>query len=151
VLDRPSTAFSRDQLSALEDLLAQKHVQEDAVDLQELVRVLKRKHVLDSLCISQPNGSLLASSEGNGVNESITASALFNYVQSEIPRSEIVLIRSNTWNMLFKYHGKIFIIKAPASLSTIELKAISKEVENFLLKNDAPVREQKKIQRSSIE
>lgn len=137
VLDKPVSGFSKDQLSALEDLLSRRKVQEDAADLKELARLLKRKHVLDSISISQMNGSLLASSEGNGINEAITASALFNYVQSEIPKSEVILIKSKNWDMLFRYQGKIFILKAPSSLSTIELKVISKEVEKFLATHDA--------------
>lgn len=132
VLDRPQPAFSSDQLSALEDLLANRPLDQLPSDLSELVRVLKRKHVVDSISVSQMNGSLLASTNGNGISEAITASALFNYIQSEIPKSEVVLIKSKAWNMLFQYHGKIFVIKAPASLSTIELRAISKEVEAFL-------------------
>jgi hypothetical protein len=134
VLDRNEQPFVNDQLTALEDLLARKQEEETAADLKELARVLKRKHVLDSISISQMNGSLLASSNGNGVSEAITASALFNYVQSEIPKSEVVLIKSKNWNMLFRYGGKIFVIKAPTSLSTIEMRAISKEVEAFLNK-----------------
>lgn len=132
VLDRPETSFSNDQLSALEDLLANRPTDQLPSDLSELVRVLKRKHVVDSISVSQMNGSLLASTNGNGISEAITASALFNYIQSELPKSEVVLIKSKNWNMLFQYRGKIFVIKAPASLSTIELKAISKEVEAFL-------------------
>lgn len=137
VLDRPVLSFSRDQLTALEDLLARRFVDETAADLKELVHVLKKKHQVDSISISQMNGSLLASSNTNGVNEAITASALFNYVQAEIPKSEVVLIKSKNWNMLFRHNGRIFIIKAPASLATIEMKAISNEVEAFLQKHNA--------------
>lgn len=136
VLDRNEQPFANDQLNALEDLLAKRQPDETAADLKELVRMLKRKHVVDSISISQMNGSLLASSNGNGVSEAITASALFNYVQSEIPKSEVVLIKSRNWNMLFRHEGKIFIIRAPASLSTIEMRAISKEVEAFIDKNN---------------
>ncbi len=139
VLDRNEQPFLNDQLLALEDLLAKKQQEETAGDLKELVRMLKRKHVLDSISISQMNGSLLASSNGNGISEAITASALFNYVQAEIPKSEVVLIKSKNWNMLFRHNGKIFIIKAPASLSTIEMRAISREVEAFLNKSNPTI------------
>ena len=108
-------------------------------------RVGHGKHIVDSISISQTNGSLLASSTGNGASEVITASALFNYVQSEIPKSEVVLIKASpSWNMLFKYNSKIFIIKAPMHLTTIELRAISNEVEEFLIRAkkeaDAPAK-----------
>ncbi len=131
-LDRPTHSGSSDQLAALEELLAHHTVELQAGNINELVRGLKQKHVVDAICISQPNGSLIASSSENGVSESITASALFNYVQSEIPNSETVLVKSKDWNMLFKHNGRIFVVKAPASLTTIELKAISREVEEFL-------------------
>lgn len=133
-LDRSEPSVASDQLAALEDLLARHSVEINANDLNELVVGLKQKHVVDSISITYPNGSLVASSTGNGVSESITASALFNYVQAEIPESEVVLVKSKDWHMLFKYHGKIFIVKSPASLTTIEMKVISKEVEAFLQK-----------------
>ncbi len=135
VLDMDDTEMPKEHLVALQDLLAKQAFNQSPGDLRELVESLRKKHVVDSISISQTNGSLLASSNGNGASEVITASALFNYVQSEIPKSEVVLIKSpSSWDMLFKYNSKIFIIKAPMHLTTIELKVISNEVEAFLAK-----------------
>lgn len=133
VLDSENSPESNEQLVALQDLLSRQQWNRTPADLRQLVLALKDKHLVDSISISQPNGSLLASSTGNGATEVITASALFNYVQAEIPKSEVVLIKApQAWNMLFNYNDKIFVIKAPSHLTTIELKAISREVEDFL-------------------
>src|SRR3989344_5830604 len=145
VLDMDDTRVPQEHLVALQDLLARQAFNQAPSDLKELVEGLRRKHIVDSISISQTNGSLLASSTGNGASEVITASALFNYVQSEIPKSEVVLIKASpSWNMLFKYNSKIFIIKAPMHLTTIELRAISNEVEEFLIRAkkeaDAPAK-----------
>jgi hypothetical protein len=133
VLDRDDTRVNAEHLVALNDLLSKHATGAIPADLQDLVRHLAKKHVVDSISISQPNGSLLASSQSNGASEVITASALINYVQSEIPKSEVVLIQGvDAWNMLFKFNGKIFTVKAPMHLSSIELRRISNEVESFL-------------------
>lgn len=145
-LDRPKKSVHSDQLAALEELLARHAVEINADDINELVVGLKQKHVVDSISITYPNGSLVASSTGEGVSESITASALFNYVQAEIPESEVVLVKSKDWHMLFKYHGKIFIVKSSANLTTIEMRAISKEVEAFLQKQTKKKLHEKKTE-----
>ena len=134
VLDLDTTVVPQEQMNALNDILARHRFNVNAKTLDDLVQVLKKKHLVDEICITQKNGSLLASTENNGVSQAITASALFNYIQSELPKSETVLIKNHAWNMLFSYGGKIYIVKSPASLSTIELKAISKEIEKFLEK-----------------
>ena len=135
VLDLDDTKVSQDQLVALQDLLSHQSFNQAPADLRGLIESLQIKHQVDSISISQTNGSLLASSQVNGASEGITASALFNYVQSEIPKSEVVLIKAqNSWNMLFKYNSKIFVVRAPMHLTTVELKAISNEVEAFLAK-----------------
>ena len=59
---------------------------------------------------------------------------MFNYVNSEIPKSEAVLVKSNEWYMLMPYKNKVFIVRAPASLSTVEFGALAKEVEDKLSK-----------------
>ncbi|MDO8624899.1 MAG: hypothetical protein Q7R47_02360, partial [Candidatus Diapherotrites archaeon] len=138
-----------EHLVALNDLLSKQSFNTIPSDLRELVSELRKKHVVDSISISQPNGSLLASSDQNGASEVITASALFNYVQSEVPKSEVVLIKGqNVWNMLFKFNGKIFTVKAPMHLTTVELRRISDEVEAFLEKaqKKTPDAETKKAQ-----
>ncbi len=133
VLDLDDTRVPQEQLSALQDLLARQSFNTIPSDLKELVIHLKQKHVVDSISISETNGSLLASSNAGGVAEVITASALFNYVQSEFPKSEVVMVHTkDSWSMLFKFNGKIFVIRAPSHLTTIELRAISNEVDLFL-------------------
>lgn len=134
ILDLDTTSVPQEQMNALNDILARHRFNTNAKTLEELVNILKKKHLVDEISVTQKNGSLLVSSAGNGVSQAITASALFNYIQSELPKSETILIKNHSWNMLFSFGGKIYIVKAPASLTTIELKAISKEVEAFLEK-----------------
>jgi len=134
VLDLDTTEVPQEQINALNDILARHRFNANAKSLEELVHILKKKHLVDEICVTQKNGSLLVSTSSNGVSQAITASALFNYIQAELPKSEVILIKNHDWNMLFSFGGKIYVVKAPASLTTIELKAISKEIENFLEK-----------------
>jgi hypothetical protein len=69
-----------------------------------------------------------------------------------MPKSETVLIKNNNdWSMLFAFGGKIYVIKAPASLSTIELKAISKEIEKFLEKKTNGLLSQRDLEKQSAD
>ncbi len=132
VLDVDDTIVPRSQLALLEDFSSKHRFNTEVSKLDELVKILRHKHLVDSICISTNTGTLLASTNGTGISESVIGTALFNYVSSEVPKSEAVLIKSKDWFMLLPYNKRIYIVKAPASLSTIELKAIAKEVEEFL-------------------
>lgn len=151
ILDLDTTCVPQDQINALNDILARHRFTSNSQTLEEFVHFLKKKHLVDEICVVQKNGSLLASSSGNGVSQAITASALFNYVQSEIPKSDFVLIKNSTWNMLFAFGGKIYLVKAPASLSTVELKAISKEIESFLEKKSSEKSPQASFEKQSAD
>ncbi len=76
----------------------------------------------------------MASTNGEDLTQALTGTALLNYVQSEIPKSTALFVKSNSWYMVFPHKKKIFIIKALDSLSTPELKAIADDVEAFLAK-----------------
>jgi hypothetical protein len=151
VLDLDTTSVPQDQINALNDILARHRFSMTAKNLEELVHLLKKKHMVDEICVAQKNGSLVVSSDGNGVSQAITSSALFNYVQSEIPKTDFVLIKNHGWNMLFSFGGKIYVVKAPASLTTIELKAISREIEDFLEKKTLEKSSQPKTEKQSAD
>ncbi len=137
VLDVDDSMVQRSQLAPLEEYLSQFRFNTNVKGITELVKVLKQKHLVDSICVSTLNGATIATTNGNEISQSVIGTALFNYISSEIPKSEAVMIKSRDWFMLLPFNDKIYIIKAPASLSTIELKAIAKEVEYFLSKKGA--------------
>jgi len=128
------TSVARDQLRVLEDYYSKFYFDTNTDDLQELAGILKKKHFVDSICVSQNNGSMIVSTNGQDLNEAVIGTALFNYIQSEIPKSEAVMIKSKDWFMLYPYEHKIYIVKAPASLSVVELRAIAKDMECFFSK-----------------
>lgn len=133
VLGIDNTAVPREQMEALYSYTSRFNFDTDTKNLKELVGVLKRKHLVDSICISYNNGSCLVSTNGNDLNEAITGSALFSYIRSEIPTSKAVMIKGeNGWYMLMPHSDKIYIIRAGAELNSIEIRAIAKEVEQFL-------------------
>lgn len=137
VLDVDDGIAPRSQLQVMEDYLNRHRFNTQVSQLDELVKILKQKHLVDSICVSTSTGTMLASTNGHEINQAVIGTALFNYISSEIPKSEAVLVKSRDWFMLLPYSDKIYIIKASASLSTIELKAIAKEVEAFLSKKRA--------------
>jgi hypothetical protein len=134
LLDIDNTRVPIDQMNALYDYLTKYKHSTETEDIKELMIFLRKKHLVDSICVAETNGSIIASSNGDSLNEAVTGAALYNYVNSEVPKSEAILIKSGSWYMLFPYKKKVFIVKAGADLSPIELKAMAKEVENFLEK-----------------
>jgi len=108
----------------------------EAQTVTHLVNILKKKHLVDSIVVADRNGSTLASTSGeNGTSHAVSGTALYNYIRSELPESETVMIKSNGWYMLLPYQEKVYIIEARSNLSTPELKAIAKEVECYLKAN----------------
>ncbi|MFH1663801.1 MAG: hypothetical protein ABH986_03245 [archaeon] len=135
LLGLDSTEVPKTQLNAITEMLSKHKFNTNVEDLKKLLSILKKKHLVDHICIASKNGSVIASTaNGNGLKEAIIGTAMFNYIKSEIPKSETVLIKSDDWYMLMPYKNKVFIVRAPASLSTIEFNALAKEVEDKLSK-----------------
>ena len=133
VLGLDNTELPEKQLHAICEILSKHNFNTNTNDLKRFLKVLKKKHLVDLICVARRNGSVIAStSNGNGLKEAITGTAMFNYIKSEMPESETVLVKSNEWYMLMPYKNKVFIVRAPASLSTVEFNALAKEVEEKL-------------------
>lgn len=135
VLDVDDGSYSMAQVEMLEDFLGRFEFDTSNVrELADLLKVLQKKHLVDSICVASSNGQLIASTNGESFSEALTGTAMFNYVQSELPKSSVLLVRANGWYMVFPFKKKIFIIKAMDYLSAVELTVIAKEVEEFLAK-----------------
>jgi hypothetical protein len=135
LLGLDDTQVPRTQLNSISEMLAKHNFNTNTSDLRKLLKILKKKHLVDNICVATKSGSVIASTaNGNGLKDAIIGTALLNYIKSEIPKSETVLIKSNEWYMLMPYKNKVFIVKAPAALSTVEFNALAKEVESKLSK-----------------
>ncbi len=133
VLAIDDTALPKSHLTAIREMLCSNGFEFNGKNLGEILVGLRQKHVVESIIVTKRDGSVIATTEENGLKEAITGTALFNYVSSELMTPETVLIKSNgEWFMVFPFSEKIFVVKASASLSTIELKAIAKELDSFL-------------------
>jgi len=135
LLGLDSTEIPKTQLNAISEILSKHKFNTNTDDLKKLLKLLKKKHLVDQICIASKNGSVIAStSNGNGLKDAIIGTAMFNYIRSEIPKSETILIKSDEWYMLMPYKNKVFIVRAPASLSTVEFDALAKEAEDKISK-----------------
>jgi len=133
LLGLDETHVPESQIKAIKDLLSKYKFDVTGKDINKALRILKKKHLVDSILITQKNGSIIATTEnGSSTAEAITGTALWNYIASELPRSETALIKTNAWHMIMPYKQKIYIIKASSNLTTIELKALVKELEEFI-------------------
>ena len=132
------------QVDFLKDFLS-KHKYVFSNDFGENLDILKRKHLVDDFVVTNFDGSVVATSNGNGHSEGIMGTAMFSYVKSEIPDSEAILIkRENGWFMLFALSKKVFIVKAGSELSGIELKALALDLSSLLEENKNSI-ESKKV------
>lgn len=133
VLDVEDNQIPREQMHLLNTFLARHKLELNTASIQDLVQSMKKKHLVDSICICSPNGSIVISTDGNDFSEAIIGSAMFNYIKTELPESETILIKDKeNWFMVFPYNGKIYIIRAASDLTRVELQALAKEIEAFL-------------------
>jgi len=123
------------QIDFLRDFLS-RHKYVFTSDFEENLMVLKRKHLVDSFLVTNLDGSIVVSTEGDGHTEGIMGTAMLSYIKSEMPDSESVLIkRQGHWFMLFPLNKKVFIVKAGSELSNIELKALAFELDGLMQVN----------------
>ena len=130
-----STSKPISQIEFLKDFLS-RHKYVFTQDFEENLVVLKRKHLVDSFLVTNLDGSIIVSSDGNGHTDGIMGTAMLSYIKSELPDSESVLIKRNgSWFMLFPLNKKVFIVRAGSELTNIELKALAFELDGLLQVN----------------
>jgi hypothetical protein len=133
VLDVENDSPPHDQMDLLNNFLARHKWELNTSSLQDLIQGMKKKHLVDSICICSSNGSIVISTDENDFSEALIGSSMFNYIRNELPDSETVLVKDkDNWFMLFPFNGKVYIVRAGADLTTIELRALAREVESFL-------------------
>ncbi len=133
VLDVDDNHVPQEQMKLLNNFLSQHKFELNTSSIQDLVQSMKKKHLVDSICICSPNGSIVISTDENDFSEAIIGSAMFNYIKTELPESETILIKDKeNWFMVFPYNGKVYIVRAASDLTRIELQALAKEIESFL-------------------
>ena len=140
VLDIDETSVPVSHMRMFEEFAGKFQFEINTDDVKEFLGLLKHKHLVDEIVVSSLNGSAICSTNGNAVSQAVTGAALFNYIKSEIPKSETILIRANgtnAWHMIFPLNKKLYIVKASSDLSTPELKALGREIDNFLMRHQA--------------
>ena len=135
VLDVDDTVVPKEQIDTLRDFLSRHQFDLSSRKIEKLLNTLKQKHLVDSITVIKQDGDLVISSEGNGVGDAATGAHLLKQISTQVEKPESIMIKlGNQWLMLLPFEDKIYMIKASASLSNIELKALAKEVEHFLNK-----------------
>ena len=144
VMDEDTTIRPTSQVDFLKDFLS-KHNYVFSEDFEENLGILKKKHLVDDFVVTNFDGSVVASSNGNGHSDGIMGTAMFSYIKSEIPDSEAVLIKKEEgWFMLFTLNKKVFIVRAGSDLSGIELKALALEL-SILMEENKEIAKEKRV------
>ncbi len=135
VLDFDHTALPEQQFAMIQDVLANETIQIKGSEAKELLSCLKKKHLVNSITVRRIKNGTVFSSSGNGQAESKNASDLMGFATKNFATADIVTMRTEKdWVMLMPFKESIYIIKANSCLSTIELKAIAREIEFELKK-----------------
>ena len=135
ILDIDDTQKPQVQVDFLQDFLS-KHKYVFSNDFEENLLILKRKHLVDAFLVTNMDGTVVVSSEGNGVNEGLIGAAMFSYIKGELPSSEVLMIKKDDgWFMILPHNKKIFIVKAGSELASIELKALAVDLSSFMTEN----------------
>lgn len=139
ILSLDDTHVPKEQVKFIQQLFSKRLQDSQTKDLNKMLRFMKKKHLVDNIIVSKLDGSLIASTTGDGSHEALVGTALFNYVRSELPNSRVVLIKQEGWNMLFHYNDRIYIVKADSHLTNVELRALAREIEAFMKKHEIPI------------
>jgi hypothetical protein len=131
ILDFDDTSPPREQLNFISHFKMRFKFDELPKDAREFVKVMAKKHLVDSIMIVDSNGKLLLSTNGASREEALTEAAVFNYILSQIKTSETLIVKArDNYVMMLPHNGKIYRIRAGSNLTTVELKALAKELED---------------------
>lgn len=135
VLDFDHTALPEQQFAMIQDVLANESIQVKGTEAKELLSCLKRKHLVNSITVRRLKNDVVFSSSGNGQAESKSALNLMSFASKNFATADIVTVRTEKdWVMLMPFEGSIYVVKANSCLSTVELRAIAREIELELKK-----------------
>lgn len=127
------TVVPAEQLQAVREMLKSRQFSLEGKDARKLLQGVKGKHLVNSITVVKANSSLVFSSEGNGIREAENAADFFQYAGNRISKTEAIAVkRSRDWVMMLSSQGKIFVVKANSSISTIEMRAIAKDIEKAM-------------------
>lgn len=135
ILDVDNTAIPEEQFAMIQDMLANNRFEVKGKEVKELLGCLKKKHLVNSITVRKAKEGLVYSSSGNGSSESRQGEDLLKYINSNFDKTDFITMRTNKeWVMLFPTQQNVYIVKANSALSTVELRALAKEIEKLLKK-----------------
>jgi len=135
ILDFDQTALPEHQFAIIQDMLASRTTVIEGNEAKDLLNCLKKKHLVNSITVRRFKTGLVFSSSGNGSQESKNASGILDFVNKSFASADVVTFRTEReWVMLLPVQNSLYIVKANSALSTIELKALAREIEQVLKK-----------------
>ncbi len=102
------------------------------IDTDDPLYRLMNDFTLDSITISKSDGTVIL---GNGKSkiESIKGSSLFEYIKSEIPTANYIMIKTRSGVRVIYSDGEyIYIAKATGYVSPLEMRILAKRVKRDL-------------------
>ncbi|MCX8158186.1 MAG: hypothetical protein N3D73_00815 [Candidatus Diapherotrites archaeon] len=133
VFDIDDTSLPKEQFSLIESQHRRFYREISCFydSVEHFSKALLKKHFLDSISVFKKDGSIVFSSNGDSLAEGIKISSLFNYIESEMPKTQSVMIKQGVWHIIYHKKDFFYLIRAKNNLALPELEAISKEVELF--------------------
>jgi hypothetical protein len=117
--------------SGLSNMLSYKPLNMYSKDINDFLKKLREKHLVNDIIITDLDGIVIASTNKD-LKEGFKSAAMYNYINSEIKELSIILIEANGWQIIFKKDKKVYFLKANDRLTKIEVLVIIKDIENYL-------------------
>jgi len=135
ILDFDNTCLPEQQFAIIQDMVANQTIPITGKGVKDILLCIKKKHIVNSITVRRMKDGVVFSSTGNGMGESKNASDLLAFVGKSFSGTDVITMRNEKeWVMLLPLQEHLYIVKANSTVSTVELKAIAKEIQSVLKK-----------------
>ena len=123
-----------DRMTYLHELLyvpAQKRLQPSKT--RKYFTQLTDDFTVSSLTCAKTDGSIVASSKQDAFSDAIKGSSLYEFVLSEEPSTNFILIKgAEKVKAFFPSNGNLFLVEATGNITPVEVKALAEQAKKGL-------------------
>lgn len=101
-------------------------------NINDFVKMLKRKYWINSIIVMSRSGEMLLCDAASAELEPMLP--LFTAAANTLPNARAMLLKRDSWYMIFALGTNVYALKAPGEISTCEMKALAREINDGLEK-----------------
>jgi hypothetical protein len=98
---------------------------------KDFVRYIAQSFCFDSLTVSKKNGSVLLSTEENGLSEAEKLSSLYRAASGSMPKTKMLSLRDNDkYNIIYPDGDLLYIMRTPGEVSPLEIRRMIQKLNS---------------------